>query len=276
MVRLVRDKVMARQLQSTDTAASSRRHDAFITAPHHACPVHAVLVCTCSKEHRIVTTLASISFKQALATQRWDDHRYYHHCRINQSLHLLSALSFIVAYGLLFIEPALAAWLAWGVSMTSRQAGHFFFEPKGYDAVNQATHQHKEEIKIGYNIRRKVVLMLIWAAAPVVLLLAPSLAGLIEPAQGLQAWLHDVGIAWLALGVGGLLFRTVHLFFLYDVQTGLVWATKIITDPFHDVLLYWRAPMHLLRGQRLDPMRHVQTQDSQLQDPQTAGPRATH
>ena len=55
-----------------------------------------------------------------LATQRWDDHRYYHHSRINQSLHLLSAISFLFAYGLLFIDPAMAAFLAWCVSMTSR------------------------------------------------------------------------------------------------------------------------------------------------------------
>ena len=38
------------------------------------------------------------SFWQALRTQRWDDHRYYHHSRINQSLHLLSALSFLTSY----------------------------------------------------------------------------------------------------------------------------------------------------------------------------------
>jgi len=196
-------------------------------------------------------------FLQALHTQRWDDHRYYHHCRINQSLHLVSALSFICAYALLFVAPAAAAWLAWSVSMTTRQAGHFFFEPKGYDDVNQATHEHKEEIKVGYNLRRKVVLMTAWAAAPVALWLAPSLGGWIEPASGLAGWWHDVGIAWLGLGVAGLLFRTVHLFFLFDVQTGLVWATKILTDPFHDVLLYWQAPLYLLRGERLDPMRHV-------------------
>lgn len=63
-----------------------------------------------------------------LATQRWDDHRFYHHSRINQCLHLLSAVSFLVAYVLLFIDPAAAAILGWCVSMTSRQAGHFFFE----------------------------------------------------------------------------------------------------------------------------------------------------
>jgi hypothetical protein len=37
-------------------------------------------------------------FLQDLKTQRWDDHRYYHHSRINQSLHLVSALSFVCSY----------------------------------------------------------------------------------------------------------------------------------------------------------------------------------
>jgi hypothetical protein len=37
--------------------------------------------------------------------------------------------------------------------MTTRQAGHFFFEPRGYDHVNEATHEHKEAIKVGYAAR---------------------------------------------------------------------------------------------------------------------------
>jgi hypothetical protein len=197
------------------------------------------------------------AFLDALKVQRWDDHRYYHHCRINQSLHLLSAMSFLVAYGLLFVDPAAAALLAWGVSMTSRQLGHFFFEPKGYDRVNRATHAHKEAIKVGYNLRRKVVLMSAWALLPLLLWLEPALFGLIEPAPDAAGWLHDVGLSWLALGVGGLLFRTVHLFFLKDVQTGLVWMTKILTDPFHDIWLYHKAPLALLRGERIDPMLHA-------------------
>ena len=75
-----------------------------------------------------------------LQTQRWDDHRYYHHSRINQSLHFVSASSFLCAYVLVFFQPALATLLGWLVAMTARQSGHFFFEPKGYDHVNQATH----------------------------------------------------------------------------------------------------------------------------------------
>ena len=57
--------------------------------------------------------------------------------------------------------------------------------------------------------------------------------------------MRHVGKIWLVVGIGALLFRTVHLFFLQDVQTGLVWLTKIITDPFHDVKLYCRSPLYL-------------------------------
>jgi hypothetical protein len=57
--------------------------------------------------------------------------------------------------------------------------------------------------------------------------------------------------------VGGLLFRTVHLFFLKDVQTGLVWMTKILTDPFHDVYLYYKAPLALMRGELIEQRKHA-------------------
>ena len=44
-------------------------------------------------------------------------------------------------------------------------------------------------------------------------------------------FMRQVAKVWLAIGIGGLLFRTVHLFFIRDVETGLVWMTKILTDP---------------------------------------------
>jgi hypothetical protein len=192
-------------------------------------------------------------FFSELHEQRWDDHRYYHHSRINQSLHLVSAVSFLCAYVLLFIDPALAAVLAWLVSMTSRQAGHFFFEPKGYDHINRATHAYKEEIKVGYNLKRKVVLMSIWALSPFALYVAPGFFGLMTPHSNPAEFVHNTGLLWLWIGIGGLLFRTVHLFFLRDVQAGLVWCTKILTDPFHDAKLYCKAPLYLLQGQLIDP-----------------------
>ncbi|MFN7220812.1 MAG: hypothetical protein ACK5UX_09250, partial [Burkholderiales bacterium] len=145
-----------------------------------------------------------------LHTQRMDDHRYYHHSRINQSLHFLSATTFVFCYALLFTDPALAGLLAWLVAMTSRQAGHFFFEPRGYDHVNQATHEYKEEIKVGYNLFRKVVLMSIWAASPVVLFIEPTLFGIFTPTESATEFMRQCGLIWLALGVAGLLFRVVH------------------------------------------------------------------
>jgi hypothetical protein len=195
---------------------------------------------------------AMTGFFELLRVQRWDDHRYYHHSRINQSLHLLSAISFVCAYALTFNDPALAALIGWLVAMTSRQVGHFFFEPKDYDVINQATHDYKEEIKVGYNLRRKVVLMTIWALSPLVLVLNPTMLGFCRaPATGIEFARH-VGNLWLAVGLGGLLFRTTQLFLIKDLQTGLVWATKIITDPFHDIKLYYKAPAHLLKGHLLD------------------------
>jgi hypothetical protein len=194
------------------------------------------------------------NFLAELRTQRWDDHRYYHHSRINQSLHFLSAISFLVAYVMLFKDPVAAALIGWLVAMVSRQSGHFFFEPKGYDDVNKATHEHKEAIKVGYNLRRKVILHLVWILAPLALWLNPTLFGLFQPHTGAEPFMRDVGEIWLVIGIGALAFRTVQLFFLRDVQTGLVWLTKIITDPFHDAKIYCKAPLYLLRGELIDPM----------------------
>jgi hypothetical protein len=211
-------------------------------------------------------------FLEALRVQRWDDHRYYHHSRINQSLHLVSALSFLAAYVLVFKDPAMAALIGWLVAMTSRQIGHFFFEPKTYDVVNQATHEHKEEIKVGYNLQRKVVLLTIWAVSPLPLLVDPTFFGVFEPHANVTQFIRHVAQIWLVLGIGGLLFRILHLFIIKDVQTGLVWAAKILTDPFHDIKLYYRAPLHLLRGELIDPEIGRRHDGADQSDESTAEP----
>ena len=191
-------------------------------------------------------------FRAQLAEQRWDDHRFYHHSLVNQSLHFVSACTFLTAYALLFKDPAIASLLAWGVAMTSRQAGHFFFEPKGYDAENDVSHEYKEEVKVGYNLFRKWVLMSIWAAVPIMLLLEPSLFGTLEAPAGFVGYLRHVGIGWLGLGVSAIVFRSLQLFVERDIETGLVWATKIVTDPFNDFKIYRGAPVRLLKGERID------------------------
>jgi ferric iron reductase protein FhuF len=197
------------------------------------------------------------NFLQTLETQRWDDHRFYHQSRINQSLHLVSAISFLVAYVLLFIDPAMAAIVGWCVSMGTRQSGHFFFEPRGFDHVNRVSDEYKEAVKVGYNMQRKTVLLAVWAAMPVLLLLQPSLFGLIEPARSFDEAVNDIGMAWLMLAVLGLVVRVTQLWIQQDLLTGIAWVIKIITDPFHDIAMYWRSPFALLRGELLDPMAHV-------------------
>jgi len=194
-----------------------------------------------------------VDFLEALRTQRWDDHRYYHHSRINQSLHLVSAISFLFSYVMIFKDPAISALAGWLVAMTTRQSGHFFFEPKDYDYVNEASHEYKEQIKVGYNLRRKVVLMTIWVLSPLPLYYDPTFFGIFTPYADKTEFIRHVAEIWLIVGIGGVLFRTVQLFFLKDVQTGLVWATKILTDPFHDIKLYHKAPLALLRGELIDP-----------------------
>ena len=193
-------------------------------------------------------------FRDALREQRWDDHRFYHHSRINQSLHLFSACCFLASYGLLAFDTARAVWIGWLAAWISRQIGHFFFEPKSYDVVNAMSHQEKEDVKVGYNLTRKYVLLGVFLASPLLLWLSPDLFGLIRPYTQVGSYAGDLSALWLTVGAGALLFRTFQLCFVRDVQTAVVWFTKILTDPFNDVRTYWKAPYYLLvRRQLIDP-----------------------
>jgi hypothetical protein len=205
-------------------------------------------------------TPGRLTFRQELRQQRWDDHRFYHQSRVTQSLHLFSAMCFLVSYALIPFNPIAASLVGWTVAMWSRQIGHFFFEPRGFDHINYVTFEHKEEAKVGYNLRRKVVLFVLWSAVPLLLLLNPTFWGVFSAADN-HTYLDRLGILWLGLGLGGLLLRTLWLCEARGVQTGLVWLTKIMTDPFNDVKMYYMAPIWLLRGQWLDPMESAQ--DSQ-------------
>ncbi len=205
---------------------------------------------------RFVDEQGNPGFRAQLKEQRWDDHRFYHHDLINQSLHFVSACTFITAYALLFVDAALASLLAWGVAMTSRQAGHFFFEPRDYDEENGVSHAYKEEVKVGYNLMRKYVLMGLWLAIPVVLVVSPTLFGLLDRPEGAMGSLRHVGFGWLFFGVSAILFRVAQLWIERDLETGIVWATKIVTDPFSDFRLYRSAPARLLKHGRSDD-RHA-------------------
>ena len=178
-----------------------------------------------------------MNLMQELKQQRWDDHRYYHHNRINQSLHLFSACCFLGTY-----------------AMVSRQVGHFFFEPKDFDEANQVSHEYKEEIKVGYNLSRKIVLLTLWALTPLVLHLNPAMFGMFTPHANMEQFAHNLSLLWIWLGIAAVAFRTIHLFFIASVPTGIAWFMKIVTDPFHDIALYHKAPWQALKGDLYDPI----------------------
>jgi hypothetical protein len=190
-------------------------------------------------------------FSEMLQTQRWDDYRYYHQSRINQTLHLISAFIFLGCYVLLFKDPAMAGLVGW-LAMLTRQTGHFFFEPNGYDAVNKVTNEYKEAVKVGYNQSRKIVLLVAWGLAPLILFAFPTLFGVFGTPASRLDFIRHVGAAWLVIGVGGGLFRMIQLFATRDVVTGLVWVFKVLTDPFHNIALYYKSPLALLRGELID------------------------
>ncbi|WP_439100890.1 hypothetical protein [Congregibacter sp.] len=195
-----------------------------------------------------------MKFREELHKQRWDDHRFYHHNRVNQFLHLLSASCFVASYYLIFVDPVAAVMVGWLLAMVLRQIGHFYFEPKDFDHVNAVSHEYKESVKVGYNLRRKVVLLSIWVTVPIVLLINPSFFGFLSEAQVEEGLLYTTAILWLFTGLGAVVFRTVQLFFIMGIQSGLVWATKILTDPFHDIKIYHRSPWYLAKGDMYDDM----------------------
>ena len=196
-------------------------------------------------------------FLEELKEQRWDDHRFYHQSRVNQSLHLFSATCFLTSYILVFFNPIAAALLGWVIAMWSRQIGHFFFEPKGFDRINKVTFEHKESVKVGYNLQRKVILFIAWISLPVLLWFSPTFFGLFDAANA-RSYTYRLAILWWGLAFVGFLLRTFWLCATRNFQTGAVWFTKILTDPFHDVMMYHKAPIWLLKGQWLDPMEHAE------------------
>jgi len=203
------------------------------------------------------TETKALTFLEELREQRWDDHRYYHRSYVNQSLHLLSGCCFLTTYALIPVNPFAASIFGWVIAMWPRQIGHVFFEPRDYDEINDTTFAGKESIKVGFNLKRKLCLFLTWLSIPLILRASPSFLGALAPWTDTTTYLHSLGLLWICLGVAAVFARSLWLCATRNVQTGVVWATKIVTDPLNDVSIYLKAPGHLFRGEWLDPMEDV-------------------
>ena len=173
------------------------------------------------------------------------------------------------------VEPGAAAVLiAWLLAMPSRQIGHFFVRAEGLRrASTRRRTSTRKTIKVGYNLRRKVVLMSAWSRRRRCCCVDPTLGGLFAPRRRLAAFVDNVAHALAVVcgsarcGAGPLQLCVIQR----RCRPGSVWCTKILTDPFHDVMLYLQgAPLHLLRGELLDPIGHRPT------DERVSGHRAQH
>ena len=76
--------------------------------------------------------------------------------------------------------------------------------------MNNATNAYKEEIKVGFNQHRKIVLLIVWGAAPLALFFFPTLFGIFALPVDRIDFVRHVGSIWLAIGIGGGLFRMIQ------------------------------------------------------------------
>lgn len=201
-------------------------------------------------------------FIKELRRQRWDDHRYYHQSRINQTLHLISAISFLCAYVIVFKNPMAAVLIAWCIGMATRQTGHYVFEPTRFDTINNASNDHKETFKVGFNQKRKTILIACVVLAPLVLFYDPTLFGLIDAHTTTRELADHVAMIWLVLAFAAILVRMAQLTLTRSFTTAVVWVVKIATDPFHNVHIYWKSPYYLfVKGQLYDPLDEADEHD---------------
>jgi len=190
-----------------------------------------------------------MTFFESLKKQRWDDQRFYHHSRINQSLHLVSACSFLVTYVLLFthpgrggavrldlrdVHPPCRALLLRAQGLRRHEPGHARVQGEGEGGLQPAPQGHPA-LRLG-------------PSCPCCCTCSrPSSGSSRRPPTGAGS---PASVAALDRPRGiALLGRTLQLFFIRDVQTGLVWFTKIPHGPFHDIMLYWRSPLYMMKGE---------------------------
>jgi len=90
----------------------------------------------------------------------------------------------------------------------------------------------KGRMKVGYNLAAQGRADGGWALSPWCCNRS-TLFGMLTPGPRRRIYASGCQV-WLAIGIGGLLSAPSPVF-IRDVETGLVWMTKILTDPFSDL-----------------------------------------
>ena len=106
------------------------------------------------------------------------------------------------------------------------------FEPHEYDKINNVTDEYKESIKVGFNLKRKVVLISLWLGSTAFAYYDPTLLGTIKAYTNFSGFLDNLAIVWAIVAIGG----------------------KILTEPVYNLPVYYKAPFLALKGDMIDPM----------------------
>jgi uncharacterized membrane protein YGL010W len=178
------------------------------------------------------------------------DHDYYHHSLLNQSLHFLSGVLNLIAI-FLIASGSLAQGVAlFMISWFTRQVGHFFLESKDFDFKLNKTFQQKEEEKVGANLERKrmmiaglVIAAMCFIFSPETLIRLANIVGY-STKESFDALMFFSLIVFLATWI----LRTLWLIFFHSPLRGFSWFLKIIYDPINDIYLYGKSPLKMINS----------------------------
>ncbi len=171
-------------------------------------------------------------FYQEIMRRKHDDHVASHSNVVNQFFHLLSSSVFIYCYGLIFVDLTQA--MAFGLAaLCVRQFGHAILEPPCHD---------KEQLLLGLTTRTKTLVVAGYLLIPVLHLMKAGFFSV----ETLTSMTSTIAQQWFLLTVAVVLGHVLYLMWTHNVQNSLIWFVKLATDPFTDIVAYYKSPYRLV------------------------------
>jgi hypothetical protein len=168
-----------------------------------------------------------------------DDHCYYHHSVINQSLHFVSAASFLFGYVMIFFDPMVSALVGWLLS-TPRARLVTSLRAAGLRPRQPGDPRTQGEIKVGYNLAAR-------RADDDLGVVAAGFGTSPDPVRHVHSWASPadfrVRLPRYGLRSGSVGFCSPSICSSSATSGWPRLMTKILTDPFSDPKLYQGADL---------------------------------
>jgi glutamate-1-semialdehyde 2,1-aminomutase len=183
------------------------------------------------KRHLVRDLLGSVvpgplrSFYAAVMKRKEDDHHASHNNVVNQYLHLISSSAFLYCYAILATNLTQAMFIGLA-SLFIRQFGHAVLEPACHD---------EEALLLGYNTRNKTLIVLGYAAIPIILAVATGTWTF----AGLRGIADLIALQWFRWTLIVVLGRVAFLTWKHDFHIAMIWFVKLVTDPITDIIAYF-------------------------------------